>query len=119
MISGWTQAHATSNCTIQKAKFTWLLKDDVYYMLYDDNVSLEEARCVCNSLPDTRLAIFDQSYSLGDIGQFLSDYYPDDQFWVDAERDVSCKFVCLCVCVCVCMRVCVCCLLYTSPSPRD
>ena len=29
-----------------------------------------------------------------------------------------CVYMCVCVCVCVCMRV-VCCLLYTSPSPRD
>ena len=30
-----------------------------------------------------------------------------------------CVRLCVCVCVRVYVRVCACCLLYTSPSPRD
>ena len=34
-------------------------------------------------------------------------------------RVLACAHACLCVCVCVRVRVRECCLLYTSPSPRD
>ena len=79
------------SCTAEEAKWTWFLNDDVYYMLYDDAVSLEEARCACDSLPDARLAIFDHQVSFDGVGDFLSLYHSEDQFWVDAERDANCE----------------------------
>ena len=80
-------------CTVDETKWTWFLNDDVYYMLYDDAVSLEEARCVCDSLPDARLAIFDHQVSFDGVGDFLSLYHSGDQFWVDAERNASRKYM--------------------------
>ena len=81
------------SCTVDKAKWTWFLNDNIYYMLYDDAVSLEQARCVCHLLPDARLAIFDHQVSFDGVGDFLSLYHSEDQFWVDAERNASRKYM--------------------------
>ena len=104
-------------CDVDNSMFTWFLNANVYYLLYDNDTSLSTARCVCQSVADTRLAIFEAGGDYAGVGMFLTSYHSSDQFWVDAERNLegelkrACVYLCVCarararVCVCVCVCV--------------
>ena len=88
--AGWRSVEGAT-CSVQPEKWAWFVRDAVSYLLYDDPVSLQGARCACASLPDARLAVFRDGDDYSGVGDFLTRHHSSDQFWVDAQREANCE----------------------------